>query len=128
MLVEVLMAGLLLGLAMFMAVSLLAGVAGQRRSVERRGWALQEAANAMERLSAIPFEQLSQEVATAQAKLSASAEKVLHGGQIEVKISDEKVGPPMKKIEVAVHWSATNGFKERPVRLTSWVSRKEARR
>lgn len=128
MLVEIVTASVLVGLAMVMTVSMLSTLAYQRRTSERRGWALQEAANVMERLSALPFERLTDETAGAYAKLSASAEKVLPGGRVQATVREEQGGPPMKRIEVAVSWSGKAGRRERPVRLTYWVSRKGASR
>ncbi len=120
-LAETAIAGLLLGAAMVMTVKMLGWVATERRSAERRGWAIQEAANVMEHLTALPFDRLSTKAARAAAKLSAPAANLLPEGRIEVEVRDDT---PMKRIHLAVRWKGTSGQMEAPVRLTAWVARK----
>lgn len=120
-LAETAVAGLLVGAAMVLAVKLLGWTAAERRAAERRGWAVQEAANAMEAIAALPFDRLSIASAEAAAKLSRSASEVLPGGRIEVQVADD---PPLKRIDLAVRWQGTSGVSEAPVRLTAWVASK----
>lgn len=127
-LVEILMAGLLVGLAMAMTVKLLTATINQRRLSERRGWAIQESANVMERLTALPFRSLDTATARKEAKLSASAEIVLPGGRIEVQVREVNDGVLMKRIDVDVTWQSPAKLPELPVRLTSFVANKESPR
>ena len=128
MLIEILMAGLIIGLAMAMTVQLLSATAKQRRLAERRGWAIQESANVMERLTALPFGLLDTASARKEAKLSASAEAALPGGRIDVQVREVNDGAPMKRIDVDVSWQGPSKLPELPVRLTSFVANKEVPR
>jgi hypothetical protein len=128
MLVEILMAGVLVGLSMAMTVKLLSTTVNQRRLAERRGWAIQESANVMERLTALPFPLLNTASARKEAKLSASAEAVLPGGRVEVEVREVDDGVAMKRIHVDVIWHGPSKLSEPPVRLTSFVVNKESPR
>lgn len=121
-LIETVMAGLLVALGMAMTLKLLAWTVAERRISERRGWATQEAANVMERLTAMPFNRLDAATARKDAKLSAGAATVLPGGKIEAEVHDE---PPMKRIDISVTWQGSGGRLELPMKLTSWVAPKE---
>ena len=123
-LAETAAAGLILALAMVLIVRLVSWTAVERRSAERRGWAIQEAANAMEVLAALPFDRLTTASARAAAKLSPSAAAILPGGAVEVAVSDEA---PMKRISLSIRWAGPSGRPESPVRLTAWVARKGGR-
>lgn len=124
-LIETAMAGFMVALGMAMTLTLLAWTVSERRMSERRGWAAQEAANLMERLTALPFFRLDSATARREAKLSTSAETVLHGAKVEAVIRSE---PPMKRIDVKLTWRGSNGRAEAPLRLTSWVADKEPSR
>lgn len=126
-LTEAVVAGVMLAAAMAMTAKLAGWTAAQRREAERRGWAVQEAANAMEGLAALPFDRLTTETARASAKLSASAGAVLPGGQIDAEVIEEDDGLPRKRIDLAVRWNGGSGGAEAPVRLTAWVAKKGAR-
>jgi len=124
-LAETLAAGTLLVFGMVMTLQLLRWTADERRSAERRGWALQEAANVMERLSAAPFDSLNEEATTALSKMSAPALEVLPGGRIFVSVNDVKVEKlAMKRISLELHYRGSSGREEAPVRLTAWVARR----
>lgn len=124
-LIETAMAGLLVALAMAMTLTLLTWTLSERRISERRGWATQEAANLMERLTALPFDRLDSSTARTEATLSAGASSVLPAAKFEAEIHDE---PPLKRIDVTLSWKGASGRLEAPMRLTSWVARKEASR
>ena len=125
-LVETVMAGLLVALAMTLTVGLLSWVGAERRASERRGWAAQEAANGMERLTALPFDRLTSEVAKTTAKLSDAARGALPDSRLIAEVRDSDDGLPLKRIDLEVRWRGRSGLDEAPVRLTSWVARKEA--
>ncbi|MDB5351529.1 MAG: hypothetical protein JWN86_2776 [Planctomycetota bacterium] len=121
-LAETAVAGLLLGAAMVMTVKMLGWMAVERRSSERRGWAVQEAANAMEHLTALPFDALSSATARNAVRLSDSAGKVLPDASLAIEVSDDLA---MKKVDIAIRWKGPSGRSESPVRLTAWVARKK---
>ena len=121
-LLETITAGLLVGLAMVLTVRLLAWSGTQRRSAERRGWAVQEAANVMETLAAAPFDRLDDATAATLAKGSSGASSALPGYRLRATVRTEADG--MKRIDVAVTWRGAAGIDEAPVRLTHWVARR----
>ena len=125
MLIETMAAGVLVALAMMTAVKLLSWTAAERRSAERRGWASQEAANAMEKLAAIPYDRLGPG-STGAVKLSPSAVGLLPGASLTAEIGEVAEGPSlkMKRIDVVVGWRNLSGFPEAPVCLTAWVARR----
>ncbi len=125
-LAETAAAAVLLAVAMVATVKLLGWTAAERRASERRGWALQEAANTMETLTALPFDRLTQEEAGRRAELSGAAQEVLPGGRMHVEIHDEP-SPPMKRIHLTLRWAGASGLGEAPVRLTAWIGRKGAK-
>jgi hypothetical protein len=120
-LAETAAATLLLAIAMAMIIRLVGWMALERRNAERRGWAIQQAANAMETLAAMPFDRLSTESARSATALSPSARQVLARGEIEASVTDD---PPMKRIDVSVRWTGKSGNFDAPVRLSAWISRK----
>jgi len=124
-LLETIAAGLLVGLVMVMTVRLLTWTAAERRSAERRGWAVQEAANAMELLAGSPFDRLAPGP-IASVTLSPGAKAILPEGRIGAEVRDEPDG--MKRIDVRVFWKGAAGIDEAPVRLSAWVAKKGANR
>ena len=109
---------------MAVAVQMLGWVASERRAADRRQWAVQEAANVMERLAAQPWERLTSEQAAA-VELSATARQVLPDAQLEVNVVNEPEQPTAKRLLVAVQWQRRPGQPVARVALVSWVYRRE---
>ena len=120
-LLEVLAAGALLAVAMTLAVQALGWLAADRRALDRRREAAQEAANIMERLASTPWDDLTPE-ALDVAKLSPEARKALPGGILKVAVTTQGA---LKRLAVEVRWRGQGGPAEAPVRLTSWVARRK---
>jgi hypothetical protein len=110
--------GVLLGL-MAITAGVFALTQHGRRAAERRNWALTEASNCLERLSSVPWSELSPQRAGAET-LSPSAREVLGPTATMVaKIEDVAVEPASRKIDVEIRW--TNDGRPAPaVRLTTW--------
>ncbi len=125
-LTETIAAGVAVAAAMAITLQLLSLTLAVRRDLERRGWAREEAANLMERLSAVPFDTLSTDSARALASLSPPAASVLPGGRVEVKVSEAKIaeGAVLKRINLAIVYRGPSGREESPVRLAAWVARR----
>lgn len=121
-LLEVSVAGVLLVLLMAVAVQMLGWLASERQAADRRQWAMQEAANVMERLSAQPWERLTSEHAAA-IELTAAARQLLPEAQLDVKVIDESEQPDAKRLVIAVRWQRRPGQPVAQVALTSWVYR-----
>ncbi len=125
--IEVLAAFVLVAAATTVCLNLLVGRAAQRRAIQDQQTALQEAANLMERLSALPWDELGDEAA-AKARLSDAARQALPDAKLEVRLtqppdkpaeapSDE---PAAKRITIVIQTEDNRGNRRRPVRLVSW--------
>ena len=127
-LLEVSVAGVLLVALMAAAVQMLAWVAAERRASERRQWAMQEAANVMERITAQPWESLTSEDPDsgrlASVELSPHAQQMLPEAELHVTVASEPEQPDAKRLIVAVRWQRRPGEQPAQVRLTSWVYRR----
>lgn len=120
-LLEVSAAGAMLAVAMTLAVQALGAMAADRRALDRRREATQEAANVMERLAARPWDELTPE-ALGDAKPSPEARKALPGVTLKVAVAPQG---DLKRLAVEVRWHGQGGPAEVPVRLTSWVARRK---
>lgn len=93
--------------------------AQQRRVTQRRQLARQAADNALERLFALPWKDLTPETA-ATTKLLAGVEDYLPGATLTVAV-EEVAGPPQaKRVRVEVGWNDAAGAVASPVSLTAW--------
>jgi len=118
MLVELMAAAVLLAAAGAISVELAAAVGAGRRAIADRQLALQEAANLMERLTAMPLGDLSSESAR-NLPLSAEGQR-LPGAKTTIEITD--VDGPLAAVRVAVsiRWEDRGGVPLPPVRLVAW--------
>jgi hypothetical protein len=115
------MAALLLMAAMGVTVRTVGWVARERRGADRRTWAVQEASNVMERLTAEPFGRVTTARARELAAASAAA-RVLPGASWEVEVADEPDTPvPTRRVSLRLRWTDRSGGLDAPVRLTAWV-------
>jgi hypothetical protein len=121
-LVELSMATMLLAVAMVLTVQLLGWTASERRAVERHERAVQEAANLMERLTALPWDRATPEAAAA-VQLSPSSRQALPGCELTASVVSLGTDPPAKRIRVLIRWRNRSGVFEAPVRLTAWIYR-----
>jgi hypothetical protein len=123
-LVEVAMAVLVLLAAMTLTVKALGVVGAERRTAERRLWALQEVANLQERVGAEPFDKVTTDRVKSLAD-EAEAAAVLPGAGWEAEVADD--GPGAKRVTVRLRWKGRSGETTSPVALTSWVYKKGGR-
>jgi hypothetical protein len=107
---------------MLMAVCLqmLATTAAERRAVERRAVALQEAANIVERIAALPWEQLTPERLAAM-ELSRSVQESLPGGVAQVSLEPVEADPRARQIRVEITWVHRADNSQAPVALSFWA-------
>lgn len=125
-LAETAMSGVMLIIAMGLVAQVVAAVANQRRSWDRRQTAVFEAANLMERLTARPFEALTTEGAK-DLTLSDEAKRTLPEGRVQVEITDGDPvgGDGSKRVFMQIQWRNRAGDWDAPVRLTTWVHRRK---
>jgi len=120
---ELLFAGVLLGVLMTVCLQMLSAAAAQRRAGDDRQTAIREAANLMERLSTVSFDGLTPE-GVANVQLSDEARRALLGGELEIQLSSPPEQPGAKRIVVLLRWQDHTGQFVRPVRLVAWRYRR----
>jgi hypothetical protein len=114
---------ILLLAAMAITVKILAWVGAERRAADRRQWALAALANSLERISAEPFDRVSDETAGAILRRSLSPSPVT-GSESNASVEFDASSPvPAKRVSVRVRWKNRYGEWDAPVVLTSWVYR-----
>lgn len=122
-LVEMTVTAVLVVVAMGVTVQILGGVARERRSALRRELAVLEAANALERATARPWEELIPDAAP-PAELSEAARASLPGAALAVGVQAVEGPVPARRVTVTVRWRDRSGQFEAPVRLVGWVHRR----
>ena len=123
-LVEMAIAAAMLSVAMTMTVKVLGYAGQQRRSADQRQRAMLEVANVMERLTALPFDEVTAERARRLVHLAgdgrlAARGRAGRGGQGVAAGPDRST----KRIAVRLRWKGRSGEWEAPVRLTTWIER-----
>ncbi len=123
-LAEVAMSAVMLMIAMALTVKVLGWVGAERRAWDRRQWAVQEAANVMERVTSQPFENVTTSAMQGLA-LSPEARRLLPAAQlkVDVRADDPAGGPGSKRVAVQVRWHNSSGDWDAPARLVSWIHR-----
>jgi hypothetical protein len=123
-LVETTVALILLMIAMSVTVELVGAAGRARIAAERRTRASIEAASLMERLTALPYDKLTAELARG-IYLAKAVEQALPDARltVEIKESPAAPGPPMKHIAILLRYKTATGDWDQPVTLHSWVSR-----
>lgn len=118
-LIEVIVACGLAALLMALCVQVLTLTAAERRFVERRAIAQQEAANLIERVASIPFEELTPDSLQSLA-IDPDVAKLLPDGLASLSLAEEPGTLPAKRVAVEVSWLGAGKRRELPVRLTTW--------
>jgi hypothetical protein len=128
-LLELAITGALLAVAMTLTLRLISGLGNEQRNHDRRDWAVQEAANVMERVTSLPFESIGSETGS-PVGLSPEARQVLPGVELHVQTLENGPagGAGSKRVVVRIRWRNRAGEWDSPVRLTSWIYQKEAPR
>jgi hypothetical protein len=119
------MATVMLTIAMALTIKVLSYAGQQRRAADQRQRAIVEAANAMERITAEPFDAVTAERARRLSRSPASAGS-LPGAELAVEVSEESPGPgrSAKRIAVRLRWKGRSGEWEAPVHLVTWIERR----
>ncbi len=120
MLMEAVAAGALLAVLLIISLRVMAAAALERRVVEKRTVAIQEAANAIERASALSWEQITPE-RLAEIRLSPAVEQFLAGAKLAWTVEPTASGPTAKHIRAELTWQSPNGAPSAPVRLNYWA-------
>lgn len=119
-LVEVFVACTILAALFALVVQMVSTTSQERRATERRAIALEQAANLLERISEIPFEQLSVELLDDVA-LPDDAARLLAENEVRWTVEDQRSELPTKRVQIELVWHAPHGRPDAPVRLSAWV-------
>jgi hypothetical protein len=118
-LVEIVIASGLAFLLLAVCLRMLSATANQRRLIERRAIALQEATNLLERATAIPYEQLDAQ-RLAELKLPDEAKQLMPGAEETYTVDVEQQPVQAKRVAVELRWKGDGGRPEAPIRLVRW--------
>jgi type II secretory pathway pseudopilin PulG len=120
-LIEVIVAVTLLGAGLVLTCEVLHWTSLLRRENERRQCAMQEAANALERIRGWSWQELVAEQPPELA-LSESALRQLPQGDLQLEIAADPDDSDARRIAVEVSWQLRDGQPAAPVRLIAWRS------
>jgi Tfp pilus assembly protein PilV len=119
---EVLIAILIALAAMVGVAQLLAMVAQQRRLVQQRTVAVQEAGNLMEDFASRPWAEITAEK-LADVRLSDACQRCLPDATLHVEVNSEDADS--QRISIRIDWPTAAGSRGEPVRLVGWRFRDE---
>jgi hypothetical protein len=122
-LVDLLMAAAVLGIALAVSVHLIGRLAIERRALDRRQFAVVAAGNVLERAAARPYVEVTA-AALAEDTVDHTTARMLVRPRLAVHVRESE-RPAGKWITVEVRWPGVGGIDERPVRLTTWRARLE---
>jgi Tfp pilus assembly protein PilE len=116
---EVTVAALLLGTLMMVCLHLLSATSAQRRALDQRQAAIIELSNEMERLTALPWTELTR-LKPADERISPWAQAILPEAKLTVELAAPAGDPAARRITASLRWQDHNGRFLPPVTLTAW--------
>jgi Tfp pilus assembly protein PilE len=119
MMIELAVAGVLVGTLLVVCLQLLSAALAQRRAADQRQCALLELGNVMEQVTARPWTELTTAILS-QKKLSPSADSQLPGAELKIEVSPLADEPNAKRITAALRWQDRSGQLLAPVTVTTW--------
>jgi hypothetical protein len=119
MMVELAVAGTLVGALLVFGLQLLSAAVAQRRAADQRQWALVELGNVMEQVAARPWAELTT-AALSKVRLSPSASSQLPGAELRIEVSTPADDPRAKRITATLRWQGRSGQPPAPVTVTTW--------
>jgi len=121
---ELMVALFIMTTAMVAIVQLLAAAAGQRRAVEERRIALQEVANAAERMGSLAWDETGPEKRVTWEP-SAEFTSALPQATCTAEVAEETGPPVMRRIRLSVTWPNAVGQTREPVTVAIWKFKEE---
>ncbi len=119
-LVEMIVAGILLAAVMSLSAQMLYAVAKGQRTAEQRQMTSTVAANLMERITAQPYETITnQQLQT--WRLDSATQSRLPEAKLSISIEPEAGPPAGKRIVIEIQGQGPKGVPLSPVHLTGWV-------
>jgi len=92
----------------------------ERRAAEKRTLALQEAANVVEQISSLPWDEIN-ETRLATIVMSPSAQETLVGGTVKINLEPVAGLPMAKHVRVEIGWPNGLPGTAAPVQLDYWA-------
>ncbi|MEX2113398.1 MAG: hypothetical protein WD845_09445 [Pirellulales bacterium] len=120
MLLEALVAGLLLAVMLGLVLRALSVTAIERRRVDHRAIALQEAAGVLERATALSWDDLDPQ-RLARIQLSPTVDDLLPQPTLVWTVTPDESQPGAKRIRVDLAWRDLRGQQPASVRLNYWA-------
>jgi hypothetical protein len=102
-----------------------AASAAQRRSIDQRQVALRAAANLMEKISVLPWDEIAKAANPEFAEASTKElRKELDGAEIKIETADAEGEPTARRVAVTIRWQDKDDQWVQPVRATAWRYRR----
>jgi len=118
-LLEMAVAGVLMAILLSLCLKMLSATAIERQSVEKRLLAMQEAANLIERIAALPSNELTPE-RLALLQQTSAAPQILPGGVAQVSLESDQPDAQARQVRVEIRWGIRPEDAEAPVSLSYW--------
>jgi prepilin-type N-terminal cleavage/methylation domain-containing protein len=122
-LMETLVALLVLSTLTTVCLQFFVAAGDQRRQVYSQLTATQEAANLLEHVEALEWNELTA-AGTAKVQLSAQARRTLPEARLAIRVDEPTGTPPARRVTASVLWRPQLGEPEREVRLVAWRYKK----
>lgn len=125
---EIMVAFVLVGTAAVSIAPLMEESIRVRKSLEMQRFAQSEAANLLEQLAGMPYEQVTPESAS-KLTMSEAARRELPQPKLVAEVVNQTTEPACKRISIEIQWQPGGGRKSPPCRLVTWIyPRSEAKR
>lgn len=118
-LLEITAAGAILGVLLIVCAQMLSRTAVQQQAISNRRAALQMVSNAMERVYALPWDDLDATNTKTIAR-TVVEQGMLRGGRLDVTVDEPETTPASRRIIATVIWSEGSDEVERKQQLTAW--------
>ena len=125
-LLETTLAFVVLSCAFVMLAQFLTAANQQRRLSEQRRLALQEAANVLEHVAALPWDDVTAEKLAAVTP-SPALRSAAPAAELKLQLQADEGPPRAKRVHVEVAWPSAAGRAVEPVGLTTFLYPPEAR-
>ena len=119
-LLELIIAGLLLGVVMSMAIPTLGLIARQRQATRQRQVAILAVGNLMERMTLLDWNELTQEH-TQQVQLPESLKNELSEAKLTITVTAAESPTEVRRVHIELQWEIAPSRPAPVVHLTAWI-------
>jgi len=125
-LLELVISGLVLGIILSTAIPMLGWVARERKLNQQQEAAILEAANLMERIAGLSWDELSSE-RVEELPISPALLRQLPDARSSAAVELDPGEPRLKRVRIEITWEVAPGRAAPPVKLASWFGDRSAR-